>query len=64
MPKQMYRWATPHAWLTEKARGWTAKELLETLVLLAAGATSDTLQDLFEEEMTEDGYFDTLEDRT
>ena len=52
-----YRWDTPYDWLTDKAREWERSALYNALESLARKTDSDTLQDIFQDEMTDDGYF-------
>jgi hypothetical protein len=53
-----YKWASPYEWLCDKADEWTPKQVKATLISVAFLHDSDTIQDLFESEMDEDGYFD------
>lgn len=53
MAKQ-YRWATAHDWLREKY------DIPEEVWCLLDQVDSDTIQDYFQSEMDEDGYFDAL----
>jgi hypothetical protein len=56
-----YRWATPYKWLDEKSNDWDICDLRNALMNLALVSDSDTLQDVFEDEMDGDGYFDDLD---
>ena len=55
-----YKWATPYEWIEQKSQDWTRERLLTEFLNLACITDSDTLQDTFQSEMDEDGYFDTL----
>ena len=59
---EKYRWSTPYEWLEWKSRQWTRDELLQALLSVALQEDSDTLQDLFQSEMDEDGYFDVIKE--
>ena len=58
MAQSQFRWRNPYEWLAEKAQGWTEEELRDRLIKLAAGLENDAIQELHENEMAEDGYFD------
>lgn len=55
-----YRWETPHDWIWEKiAEGeFTAYEVLQDVL---PKMDSDDLQDIYQEEMDKDGYFNDLD---
>lgn len=56
-----YKWATPYEWLQEKASTeWTPDQVLEAMLSIAMQTDPDTLQDIFESDMDEDGYFDKI----
>jgi hypothetical protein len=57
MATKTYRWDTPYEWLSEAAREWTPERLYQELCTLALKHDSDTLQDEYQNEMQEDGYF-------
>ena len=52
-----YKWDSPFEWLAEKAEDWDREQLLDTLTTVAGALDSDTLQDIFQDEMDQDGYF-------
>jgi hypothetical protein len=52
-----YRWTSPAEWLVDKAESMDRESLIATISELAFKHDSDTLQDLFQSEMDEDGYF-------
>lgn len=59
MPK--YEWATPGEWLQQKImREEDIVQLRSVALLLTEELTSDEIQDVFQEEMAGDGYFDAL----
>lgn len=60
MAQKQYRWDSPYEWLMEKAESWTREQLFSALENVAVNTDSDTLQDIFEAEMTDDGYFRRL----
>ncbi len=53
-----YKWATPYEWVEQKSKDWTKERLLTEFLNLARITDSDTLQDTFQDEMDEDGYFE------
>lgn len=56
-----YRWNSPYEWLLFRSTHWTKDDLLGALHSIAIKTDSDTLQDIFQPEMDEDGYFDPIE---
>ena len=59
-PVQMekYQWANPYEWLEEMARSaWSLQRCKSELLALAAKLDSDQLQDEYQSEMEETGYF-------
>ena len=56
---EQHKWDSPYHWLSEKMEEWTIEEVRQALRSLALQAGGDEIQDLFESEMTEDGYFHT-----
>ena len=62
-----YRWASTHSWLHHKLfameydGGWENNQSIENLWQLVMRLTGDDIQDLFESEMNDDGYFDEVE---
>ena len=57
-----YRWACPHEWLADQYRFTRATDARDALLALARSLDHDTLQKVFEEEMSCDGYFDPIEE--
>ena len=55
-----YKWAHPYNWFSEWIEKADEKRLREYLRILAGRLDGDQIQDLFEKEMDEDGYFDPL----
>lgn len=53
-----FKWATPHDWLQD---AWGEGDISESRLLdLVLKMDADTLQDAFEKQMEDDGYFDDL----
>jgi hypothetical protein len=59
-----YKWENPHAWLMEKAQSWSTEQLYCAVDSLANRLDTDAIQDLFQSEMEQDGYFDKTPERT
>jgi hypothetical protein len=55
-----YRWDSPSSWLRQKLTEGTAQTLQARALRLAAALDDDTIQDLFQDEMDEDGYFNEV----
>lgn len=55
-----YRWHSPGEWLDTKLNEWSPEEVKKAAETMARKLDSDTIQDLYESEMTEDGYFEPL----
>lgn len=54
-----YKWATPGEWLLEQIDNeWTPEQIQDALRQLVLQTDSDTLQDLFQDDMDTDGYFE------
>jgi hypothetical protein len=53
-----YRWQHPHDWLLEKADEWNHTQLLAEFKSLAMKLDGDQIQDEYQSEMDQDGYFD------
>jgi hypothetical protein len=53
-----YKWNDPYDWLADTARNWPKDVLYSALCLLAVKSDSDTIQDLFQKQMDEEGYFE------
>lgn len=60
-----YKWDSAVEWLTDKAQGLArnndSAELLSIINTLASGIDNDTVQDHFQSEMEEDGFFTDLD---
>jgi hypothetical protein len=56
-----YKWANPQAWLLDRAETWSREELFAALHDLALCLDADSIQDLFQEAMDADGYFQERE---
>jgi len=52
-----YKWDSPYDWLMDKATDWDEIRLLAELRNVALLVDSDTLQDLYQTDMDNDGYF-------
>ena len=52
-----YRWNNPGEWLNEKIERANGLELLALLTRIVSTMDFDTIQDLFQAEMDQDGYF-------
>ena len=55
-----YKWPSPHAWLLSQAEHWPADMLFRAMIDLALKHDADTIQDLFQTFMEEDGYFEPI----
>lgn len=53
-----YRWESPFRWLLETTQDWDKKQLRDALYALAERVDADELQDVFDNEMYNDGYFE------
>lgn len=51
-------WDTPNEWLEDHARQENRRGVLDILTLIIQDLDPDVIQDLFQEEMDEDGYFE------
>ncbi|PWT75315.1 MAG: hypothetical protein C5B60_05565 [Chloroflexi bacterium] len=62
--KSRYRWVTPADWLIDHAQQCAENnnltDLLHLIRELAWKASSDDIQDLFQDQMHADGYFDEV----
>ena len=58
----MYQWKSPRNWLLDQVNtGEDIEALRQIAWVLAHNLDSDTIQNLFAEEMDEDGYFEEAE---
>jgi hypothetical protein len=57
-----YKWKTPHDWLADKAKTDNLAELSYIIDSLSWRLDNDAIQDLFQSQMAEDGYFDERND--
>ncbi|MDR4483850.1 MAG: hypothetical protein R3B95_11665 [Nitrospirales bacterium] len=55
-----YQWDCPYSWLAEKSQEWEIERLKVEFLALAALLDSDTLQDQYQSEMDNDGYFEPI----
>lgn len=60
MDDKKHKWETPYLWLNDKSKEWDKDQLREALLGIALYTDPDSLQDRFQEEMEEDGYFRPL----
>lgn len=60
--KKHYRWNTPYQWLSEKIEYLSQGDLIDVALTFAQLAGNDAIQDLFQKEMTADGYFEPMEE--
>lgn len=61
MSQKKYRWSNPHEWLQEAV----AKKQINTndlLTLINQSVDGDQIQDLFQNDMDKDGYFDEVKE--
>jgi len=56
-----YKWISAYGWVEEKSKDWSRGRLLTEFLNLASIMDSDTLQDTFQTEMNEDGYFEEVD---
>jgi len=56
-----YKWTRPYDWMADTARSWDKKALYHYSLTLAQKADPDDIQELFQQEMDEDGYFEPIE---
>jgi hypothetical protein len=63
MSDKKYKWGSPHVWLTDcLMRGrWTPSEVTGVAINLTSILDGDEIQDLFQNEMDESGYFNPIE---
>ena len=61
-----YQWASVYQWLEYKTHEWfkeqTREELRELFVVLTREVEAEDLQDIFQSDMDEDGYFEGNKD--
>lgn len=62
MPRPKYRWETAHDWLEHHLEDVSHNELFNIASDLAHRLDADTIQDIFQTEMDEDGYFKPLKE--
>jgi hypothetical protein len=56
------KWDSAHEWLVRKASTWDHDELLRTFYQVVKLLDGAQIEDLFEDEMEIDGYFDEVKD--
>lgn len=54
----IYKWTNPFDWLEEHAKGWNENKLRQMFWEVVGNLDADQVQDLFQKEMDEDGYFE------
>jgi hypothetical protein len=59
-----YRWESPADWLDWKFLQWTATEQLAAAHQILKTIDNDMVQDIFQEEMEQDGYFLAVDETT
>ena len=59
--KKTYKWANPYEWLDEVSQEWDRNKLRFELLEIAAKLDSDQLQDIYQSDMDQDGYFKAME---
>ena len=52
-----YRWNNPHEWLQWKVANENKQWSMEALVCIMSKLDPDDIQEIFQEEMDQDGYF-------
>ena len=57
-----YKWDSAHEWLVHKAPQWDHDELLRTFYQVVKLLDGAQIEDLFQDEMELDGYFNEVED--
>lgn len=57
-----YQWDSAHEWLVHRAQSWDYDELLRTFYQVVKLLDGGQIEDLFQDEMALDGYFDKVED--
>ena len=55
-----YKWVTPYHWLNDKLVTWDRARLMQELSIVAAKLDYETIQELYQSEMDDDGYFDKV----
>jgi len=55
------KWDSPHAWLLDQAETWSRDELIAALHDIAGRTDKWSLEDLFQEAMRADGYYQEKE---
>ena len=59
-----YKYENAHEWLMEKAAGWPMHQLFQEFQTLVLNhVDGDTIQELYQREMDEDGYFVDLDSK-
>ncbi len=54
---KIYKWDNPLEWLSSASKEWDTAQLRNAILLVAEQCDSDAIQDIFQQEMNEDGYF-------
>jgi formylmethanofuran dehydrogenase subunit E len=55
-----YKWASPQEWVVEACQNWNDHVLRSAFIELVMKQDADTIQDLYESDMDNDGYFEPL----
>jgi hypothetical protein len=56
-----YKWNSAYEWLESKIDGWSAEELRQAVLDFAQQLGSDAIQDRYQDDMAEDGFFQDLD---
>lgn len=62
MGEKKYKWNSPNEWLNDKIDSYDPHELRLIAKTLATRLDADEVQDEFQSDMDEDGYFDELKE--
>ena len=57
-----YKWEHAQCWLEQKIDNWSENELKYAAKVMAMKLDGDQIQDLFEHEMDEDGFFTEIKE--
>ena len=60
--RSKYKWSSPGDWLMQKAYEWDEATLRDEFKRLIPELDSDLIQDIFQQDMFEDGYFDEIKE--
>lgn len=63
MTAEKYKWEHPYGWLVHYVTGIRDVASLKSIIfLMMSKVDGDAIQDLFQDEMDADGYFDEVKD--